>query len=288
MEIKNITLELTLNGQMIRIAKNSVYRLLEGGIQGIEAPEYAIEDEKLAYADGAYIVGTQVMPRHITISFGIADRTNSEAFRRKLIRQLVPKTPGSLVVERSGVRRKIDFMLENAPEFQQDNIIDDDLHVTLNLYCADPYFRDEQDTTIDFKKIAPLFTFPFNSIAGVGVTAGIYTIYNQATIVNSGDVPIGVIVDITAKGGTVTNPQISLDTEYVRALQILQPEDQLRINTNDGQQSILLNQQPKFIFDRRSIFFQLPVGTNHIEISADAHVDHIQSSFTYALKYLGV
>lgn len=283
-----IKLIINIGGEQIIIARDSVYRLLAGGITGIESADLEAVISEYAAMDGGYIDAVRVPPRHISVLFAVDERKQTEELRKKLIAFFSPRKQGTLIVERANRSRKIRFYLSEQPEFVQDNIIDDRLHVRVNMICPDPYFEDVTPTTVNFMKPLPLLTFPFNSLAGVGITSGVLEITDTTTLVNNGDMPVGIICDITANGGTVTNPKITMNGQYVRVIKTMEIGDTIQIDTNKGQKNIYFNGESQFIFDRKSIFFQLPVGENTIVISADAGIKDAKASFTYSFKYLGV
>lgn len=283
-----IKLIINIGGEQIIIARDSVYRLLAGGITGIESADLETVMSEYAAMDGGYIDAVRVPPRHISVLFAVDERKQTEELRKKLIAFFSPRKQGTLIVERANRSRKIRFYLSEQPEFIQDNIIDDRLHVRVNMICPDPYFEDVTPTTVNFMKPLPLLTFPFNSLAGVGITSGVLEITDTTTLVNNGDMPVGIICDITANGGTVTNPKITMNGQYVRVIKTMAIGETIQIDTNKGQKNIYFNGESQFIFDRKSIFFQLPVGENTIVISADAGIKDAKASFTYSFKYLGV
>jgi phage-related protein len=283
-----IKLIINIGGEQIIIARDSVYRLLAGGITGIESADLEAVISEYAAMDGGYIDAVRVPPRHISVLFAVDERKQTEELRKKLIAFFSPRKQGTLIVERANRSRKIRFYLSEQPEFIQDNIIEDRLHVRVNMICPDPYFEDVTPTTVNFMKPLPLLTFPFNSLAGVGITAGVLEITDTTTLVNNVDMPVGIICDITANGGTVTNPKIAMNGQYVRVIKTMAIGDTIQIDTNKGQKNIYFNGESQFIFDRKSIFFQLPVGENTIVISADAGIKDAKASFTYSFKYLGV
>lgn len=283
-----INITIAIGNRRITIAKDSVYRLPVGGISGIESADLEAVLTEYAAMDGGYLEAVKIPPRTISLSFVINDRSRTEELRRELISFFSPKKEGTLTIERGGVKRKIGFYLSERPNFRQDNIISDRLRVDLSLICPDPYFEDVNPTTVNFMHPLPLLTFPFNSVAGVGITAGILVVTDTATLVNDGDVPVGIICDITANGGTVTNPQITMNGQYVRVIKTMEIGDKLSIDTNKGKKNIYFNGESQFIFDRTSVFFELPVGENKIVISADAGVKDAKASFSYSFKYLGV
>ena len=283
-----ITLTITIGNERITIAKNSVYRLLNDGISGIEAADCEAVLTEYAAMDGGYLEAVRVPPRTVSVRFAVDDKRQTEELRKKLIAMFSPKKEGVLVVDRGGRKRKIAFYLNNRPTFSQPNIIRDRLMVQVDMICPTPYFEDVNPTTINFMKPAPLLTFPFNSLQGVGVTAGVLIVTDRVTLVNDGDVPVGIVCDITANGGTVTNPKVSMNGQYVRVIKTMEIGDALSIDTNKGRKNIYFNGESQFIFDRTSVFFELPVGENEIVISADAGVKDAKASFTYSFKYLGV
>lgn len=283
-----IKLIVNIGGEQLMIAKESVYRLLAGGVAGIESADLEAVMSEYAAMDGGYLDTVRVPPRHISVLFAVDERKQTEELRKKLIAFFSPRKQGTLIVERANRSRKIRFYLNEQPEFIQSNIIDDRLHVRVNMVCPDPYFEDVTPTTVQFMKPLPLLTFPFNSVVDVGITSGVLEITDTATLVNDGDVPVGIVCDILANGGTVTNPKISMNGQYVRVIKTMEIGDTVQIDTNKGQKNIYFNGESQFIFDRKSVFFQLPVGENTIVISADAGVKDAKASFTYSFKYLGV
>ena len=283
-----IKITISIGNRLVTIAKDSVYRLPQGGITGIESADLEAILTEYAAMDGGYLEAVKVPPRTIGLSFVINDRTRTEELRNDLISFFSPKKPGTLTIERGSRKRKIGFYLSERPQFVQDNIISDKLRVNLSLICPDPYFQDVSPSVVNFMHPLPLLTFPFNSVAGVGITAGILVVTDTATLVNDGDVPVGIVCDITASGGTVTNPKITMNGQYVRVIKTLEIGDTLSIDTNQGRKDIYFNGESQFIFDRKSVFFQLPVGENTIVVSADAGIKDAKASFTYSFKYLGV
>lgn len=275
-----------INSKEIEISKTSVYRLM--AYEGIEAAEYQLSVSENAQIDGGYIDNQKIIPRSINISFVISDKKQTEDLRKYLISFLNPKHGGVLTVERNGVTRKINFVIDGRPRFEQANIIQDRLRVTIPMLCADPFFTDIENTVVEFKKFAPLLTFPFNSLEGVGITGGVLTVNDVTTITNNGDVEVGIICEITAKGGNITNPKISCNGEYVKAIKVLEDESIMTIDTRKGSKNIQVDGVSEFIFDRTSIFFSLPVGANTILISADINGKYAKPKVEYSLKYMGV
>ena len=91
-----------------------------------------------------------------------------------------------------------------------------------------------------------------------------------------------------AEGGSVTNPQVICNQKFVKVIDVMNVNDEIVIHTNQGTKTITKNGKSSFKFDRRSIFFSIPVGTSNVTIIADLNQDNMRSRLIYSLKYLGV
>ena len=287
----NATLEIVLDvgGYQIRIAKDSPYRIAENGTRGLESGEYRLDLEENAVTDGGYITWEHFEPRPIELTFGISDKKNTEAYRRLLLRYLNPKRPVTLTVTRTGVTRRIEGKIDGELEFSQPNIVQDTLYVTVSIICPDPWFRAAEGAEVlRFEKAVPLFTFPFNSLSGVGVMAGLVWRSDELTIVNDGDDAMGIVATISATG-QIKNPKITLDGgEYVRLITVLETGDEAKISTVPKQKNVWLNGQSAVVYDRTSVFFQVPTGEHTLVLSADAGAENAATTVECQLKYLGV
>lgn len=282
-----ITFRFVIGSEELIISKESVYRLIS--YDGIEAADYELNVIGNAILDGGYVQSARISTRSINVTFKIHDKKQTETLRSWLIKFLKPKTEITLYVSRGGVTRRIYGYLPIKPDFSQQNIIEDRLQISVDLLCPQPYFLDETDTSPRYLTFVPTLNFPLTFLPGKGLTTGIQITSDIIGINNTGDAPIGIICEITADKGSITNPQISIDgAEYVKVIKVLEIGDTLTINTNPGKKDILFNGESEFIYDVTSAFFSVPVGEHEIIISADVGVTNANSSFTYALKYLGV
>lgn len=274
---------LKLGGRSFFVGRGGDFRLLS--VSGLEAAEYKLTSSAESAFDGGYVSGARFGPRKITLELEPAG--DAETSRSALISALSPKNAGTLYVTRRSVTRKISFVPASA-EFEQPNIFTP-AKIKLTLLCPDPFFTDPEETLVSFRKTAPLLTFPFNSFAGAGISSGIWRISDTAKISNSGDAEIGIVCTIKASGGTVQNPSVMLEgSGYVKLYTVLEDGDEIAINTRRGEKSVTVNGEKRFIFDRRSVFFQLPPGDNTITVSADAGITYANASFSYLLRYNGI
>lgn len=282
-----LTFRLVLDGLSLLINNDGDYRLLS--YDGIEATDYDVLLADNANLDGGYVQAERIKARPISIEFMITDMARAEMLRASLIKFLKPKVVGTLYVTRTGVTRRISFKLATRPEFTQKYLNVDPIRISINLICPDPYFFDEDDTKVNFFTSRPRINFPMTFFPGGGLTTGLIHISDNTTIINGGDADIGIICDITALGGAVTNPKITIDgIKYVKAIVALDEGSKLQINTRPGEKNILIDGESVFLYDKASVFFAVAPGEHTVTISADAGVAYAKAQYTYALKYLGV
>lgn len=287
MSDRSITFTLEIGDEEIIIAKNSIYRLV--AYEGIEAVDILLDVADNGSSDGGYIQSERVGTRAISIGFKVDDKTRTEEMRAWLIAFFKPRQDAVLTVERTGVTRSINCKLAARPEFTQGNMKQDRLAVTVNLVCADPYFYDTAETEQQFLTYTPTINFPLTSMSGAGVTSGILTVTDTITIDNTGDADMGIVCEITAAGGSVTNPKVTLNAgDYVKVLKSMVHYDVVEIDTRERMKNIYVNDVAAFIFDRASVFFSVPVGVNTLKISADTNLTNATAKAYYTLKYLGV
>lgn len=284
---KYISFRLVIAAGEIAINKNSVYRLLS--YEGIEAADISITTATNAAYDGGYIQAVSVAMRTISITFSISDKSQTEVLRKKIIAMLKPKVKAVLYVSRGGVTRRIYGYLSARPEFYQANMMEDRLHVTVTLLCPDPYFLDERDTEVRFLSYTPTINFPLTFLPSAGLTSGIIAVTDTATIINGGENDIGIICEIDAAGGPLSNPKITLDGgDYVRVVAGMELGDVISVNTRPGEKDVTINGESVFLYDKASVFFSVPPGEHTLKISADTDIANARTKYIYSLKYLGV
>lgn len=289
--IPYINITLSLGGKTLEITHTSLWRLV--ALKGAEAADVTPYIEGYASRDGAWYGGEHVQPRYITLSVQCQHRKETEQARRDMIAFFNPHAAGELVVERSGVRRKIGVRMAAGASFEQANIRNNRLTVTAQLVAPNPYWEDQTETEYQFMLYRPMINFPLSagfvsSGDTYGSTAGILAHTTEMDLINDGDVPVGVRCVMKCTGGSTVNPKITAGGKSVQALTTLTNGDELVIDTNVGHKSITKNGTRQMVFSADSEFFQIPVGTTNISVSADSGIEYCDTSFSYSLRYLGV
>lgn len=287
----SITLTLNIGGAVKTIEHGGQLRLIS--VSGLEASDCVCDMQSYAQLDGGYVSSYRVSPRKIDITFGIYDQITDmgtvETLRRSLISFFDPHKTGLLTVTRTGVTREIDFRINGRVEFKQENIHSKYPQVSVQLICADPYFRDVDAQVIPFREYAPLLSFPYTYALGVGMTSGIATTSDSFTLTNAGDVDAGVVITIDCYGGAVLNPCVTHESgAYVKVLRSCAMGEVITIDTRRGRKGIYVGDDAIFAFDPASGFFSIPVGDSSLTVSADANVGNASISASFCRYYLGV
>lgn len=104
-----------------------------------------------------------------------------------------------------------------------------------SLYCNYPMFRQNTETQVVLAGISPSFHFPLIFPKGRGIVMSIKRSYQLVPIENIGDVSIGALITLRAKG-VVQKPTIEniFTNERIVVNKTLEAGEVVKINTNDG------------------------------------------------------
>lgn len=256
------------------------FRIL--ALSGLESSDYQLTSFENAQIDGVTITGNRTLPREIT-----ADIECSDDARGRVIAFFNPKVLGKLIATVNGRTRWINYKVK-ALEFNQQNLYDD-LTFAIILECPQPYFLDMSDFGKNIAGTVPLYAFPFVWQVGRDFTTDYRAFSTNFLLVNKGDVETGMKVVFIAKDN-VKNPQLHLQNgQFIRVIVDMGKGDQIAIETNKGQKSILLNGANAFHkIDRMSTFIALEAGENTLTYLADEGYMDLEVRLYYTPKYLGV
>jgi Phage tail protein len=195
--------------------------------------------------------------------------------------------PGTLRYENGETVREIEAVPDGVPVFPsgRENRGLTFQKALVNLLCPDPYWRSPEIT--EEPTFEPLFTFPFEGVFEMGMQR------DQRIIVNDGDAPAPLIIEFH---GPAVNPKITNITtgEFIKVNQTLQEGEVMKIDTSQGNKSVHFVQPDgteRNVFnwiDLNSTFFQLIVGENEIEYSADSDIQGAIVNIRYNKLYNAV
>lgn len=214
------------------------------------------------------------------------------------------------------IKRKITFSIktdtrtvktEGYIEQNNQSIFDKKSGTTIQIKCPDPYFYDdgEEVKTEKFLGTLPMFEFPFENPSTTEKLIEFSAIQHYPTeeIIYTGDLPVGVKINIHANGA-IYNPVIynvetgetmAINTDKLKELTghpIISGDD-IIINTNKGQKSVTLIRTGEKIniiacLRSYSMWFTLKTGPNKFTYDAEYGGDVIQINYEYARAYEGI
>lgn len=262
------------------------YRLLK--LSGTGAVQTDIQTQKSPFQDGRTYIDNTLEPRTISIEIGIFAVDKEDLFRkrRKVSRIFNPKLGlGKLIYEYYVGTKEIEAISELAPVFAtgHENETNTFQRALLTMYCPNPFWQDELETSKEIVTWIGGMTFPLKLPTKYS-TAG----PKRINVINEGDVETPVKIEFR---GPATNPKIvnHATGEYIKVNRTLLQDDVLVITTAFGNKRVEINNQNVFNWiDLNSVFWQLQPGDNIIEYTSDDEVENAKVKISYRNRYLGV
>ena len=244
--------------------------------------------------DGQTPAGQYLQARLVTFAVAVMGASLAEVFgyRRELIRFLNPKELFSCAYQNDYTSVRFDCRVEGAPEFQPTQGNGGLLYqlCAISLVADDPYLLDPEETTVRMAIAEPLFRFPLVFSPDILFSL---LLNPDLIITNLGDVPAPVRIRIY---GNTENPTITNITtgEFIKVNQTILSGEILEITTGYGQKRVEIiaedgSRTNAFNYiDLESTFWQLAVGPNRIEYTADNGVASAPIYLYYSCRYVGV
>lgn len=255
------------------------------GIGGVNAE---IQMQKVPYRDGAVPIDTTLDSGHMTLELKIfgKDAGETEKNRRLLASIFNPKLgEGTLKYIRGDEVRIIKAASESVPYFPDGtgNRGATFQKATIYLVCPSPYWESTKMT--EEPAFEPLFQFPFEGEFQMGIQR------DRRIIVNDGDAPAPIQVEFF---GPALNPKIINNTtgEFIKIKQPLEENERMMIDTSDSSvyfiDSLGVVRDVFPWIDMTSTFFDLVIGNNDIEYTADSDIQGAIVNISYSKLYVTV
>lgn len=272
-------------GEVLNLSGSDKYTVYK--IDGLTPPKATINSSVNTTSDGSNINSVRLENRNIVLYTTI--NGNVEVNRINLYKYFPPKKTITLYFS-NGTRN---VYIEGTVELIESDLFTNRQIAQISLICPKPYFKDIEYLVTTFGDISSLFEFPF-SIAEEGVPFSNITTNVRKSIINTGDIETGVIIELFATG-TVVNPTLYRvgDGKHMTLNFTMQASDKIVINTNIGEKSITLirngvSQNALGYMSPDSDWFVLESGDNVFTYSADSGSANLQITFTTSLLYGGV
>lgn len=243
--------------------------------------------------DGSTYQGSVTSQRNLVITCSM-DREYQ--YRRNLLYKCFkPKTTGTLRFLEDQEHRIINYKVESV-DVDEKGVI---RYGTISLICPDPFFRDEQDTTVAMAGWEKDFEF-IHEFLEEGEEFGHRKSEITKEIDNDSAADnIGIEIRFEAIG-PVKNPSIYHQEEgtYIKIGTAGKPlhlaaGEMVRITTGTNEKDVYLTRSGQEesineMLDEESEFIQLVHGKNTLTYAAEEGREYMNVTIIYRLRYLGV
>lgn len=257
-------------------------------ITGLGDVAAEIQSQRAPYQDGNTYIDSMLESRFINFDvsiFGIDD-TDISMKRSQLSRVFNPKLGEGLLEYRYGdVVRVINAIAEHTPSFGSgfENRGRRHQKALIDLVCPNPYWKSIESS--EEPAFEALFEFPFEGEFEMGIQR------DQRIINNDGDSPAPIQVEFF---GHALNPKIINNTtgEYIKINQELHEGERMIVDTSDSTVYFIdVDGNERNVFpwiDLNSTFFQLAIGENDIEYTADSDTQGAIVNISYSKLYTAI
>lgn len=243
---------------------------------------------------GVVTTSNKLDGRDVNITGYILASSKEEMFKRKqYFYNIVSPSNTFTLFDKSG-SKVMNLQATATPKLSTTSYLNSDYLCMFSLDCfaANPCWIDFYPVTANIAMWLPMFHFPLEIPKNEGIIVGLREPKLIATIENAGSLTTGLIIKFIAKG-TLTNPSLTnVDTrEVIRLEKEMQAGEEITINTNYGQKSIVDkdgNNMFKYLDLDNCTFLQLNAGTNNYRYAADTYEENLEVQITYKQLYLGV
>lgn len=259
-------------------------------IDGLGDLQADTQTQKAPYQDGVTYVDSLLQPRDIPITVTVYDPIQCYRYRQQLSQVFNPKLGlGVLKYEYDGGMKCIACIPDGAPTFPSgsQNRTASSQVGTIHLVAPNPYWTDELSVSTPMTAFIGKFVLPFHLPAVIGVQG------SKQIFTNLGDVPTPVTILFK---GPATNPVVTNLTtgEFIKINRTLADGDTLTVNTAFGNKRVEITDSEGNVtnvfnwIDQASTFWNLEVGDNEIEYSADSGQENAVVSITWQNLYVGI
>lgn len=272
-------------GEVLNLSTSLSYNVYK--ITGLQPPKIAINSSVNATSDGSTVNSLRAGVRNIVLYMTLEGEV--EKSRINLYRYFPLKRNITLYFK-NGSR---DVCIEAYVEVIECDLFTNKQIAQVSLLCPQPYFKAVDDIVSYFGDISALFEFPF-SMSTQGVEISNITRNLRKSIINTGDVESGLIIDLHAIG-EVVNPVIYdvFKRTHIKLMFTLIAGDHIVINTNAGAKSITLirggiSSNIMGYMYPDSTWLTLAAGDNVFTSDCERGADNLQLTFTASILYGGV
>lgn len=277
---------ITEKGAVLPLTNNSKFKL--SNVDGITLAEVDISSTTVSGMDGDFVTAKTTQPRSIVLDISI-ETADVETVKRYIMQYIKPKQTATLRMTQNDRVTQIKGIVESIEMPRFSNAVT----MQVSLYCSQPYWEDVDSTVTEITEVLDMHYFtdePDDMLYFIddGIVMGEYDANRTKTIVNDGDVSVGMDIHIIALGG-VTNPVLyKSNGEYIGADVTMETNDEIIIKTGKGEKSITMNGENIMSKLRRgSTWLQLDTGDEDYTIdSEDGTESNMYFNIVYRRRYV--
>lgn len=240
-------------------------------------------------ADGDIVNNVQANPRTIVLDLRMLE--DVERTKRSILDVVKLKQKGRLVWEQDNRTLEIEGVVEIIDMPRWNNAV----MMQITLHCSQPFWEDADYIISQISEAIDLHYFtdmPDDMLyfPDDGIPLGEYDVTRTKTFYNSGDVAVGMEIEIVAFD-TVTNPIIYAQDGSFFGIGygtgakkvVMQAGDVIRINTRRNEKAVTHNGINSIALIRpQSKWIQMQTGENQFTINSD---DESFENMTFSLVY---
>lgn len=277
----------------VKYDESSIYSLTSSKhytlykIDGLEPPQANVNTSANATGDGSTVNSIKVPQRNLVLYMTIEGDVETNRIN------LYKYFPYKRNIELYYKNNTRDVFIEGYVESINVGHFDSKQIAQVSIICPQPYFKAIDDVVNYFSEVSSLFSFPF-SIAKECVEFSAITTNIRKSILNTGEVESGIIIELNAIG-TVINPVIYdvFKRTHLRLKFNMEINDKITINTYQGKKSITLTRDgvttnAMGYMTPDSTWLTLAVGDNVYAYESDEGNANLQITFTTTNMYGGV
>lgn len=277
---------ITEKGAVLPLTNNSKFKL--SNVDGITLAEVDISSTTVSGMDGDFVTAKTTQPRSIVLDISI-ETADVETVKRYIMQYIKPKQTATLRMTQNDRVTQIKGIVESIEMPRFSNAVT----MQVSLYCSQPYWEDVDSNVTEITEVLDMHYFtdePDDMLYFIddGIVMGEYDANRTKTIVNDGDVSVGMDIHIIALGG-VTNPVLyKSNGEYIGADVTMETNDEIIIKTGKGEKSITMNGENIMSKLRRgSTWIQLDIGDEDYTIdSEDGTESNMYFNIVYRRRYV--
>lgn len=282
------------NGSKMTFSIDAFSPFVLANVDGIYLSENNVTISDNTMTDGGTYQGSVKKKRNIVLTLlDRPDNVYNQRNRDALYILFNEGSLGTLTYEENGIKRKIDYYVEKIYKKNLKTRL-----ITISLISADPFFYDNDSTTVQMANWVSDFKWP-HRFKAEGEPFGHRSAERLVNIVNdSASDNIGMTITIEASSN-VTNPRI---TRVESDTHIQLGNEDYPFNMVNGDVVIIttsMNDKHVYLLrgtektevneymTEESEFIQIMRGDNHIGYTADFGEGYLSVAIQYRMKYSG-